>query len=114
MKRRDVAPKSVPGNGLLGTPASEAGGLNVATTIVLFRGEDLCRCDRSRRATATLIGCCEWEHGEPEGAGGNSGVGFLLLPVFADVSERLFMRLSKGPDADGGAICVESKPCIQT
>lgn len=112
MKRRGVAPKSVPGNGSLGTPASETGGgLNA---IVLFRGEDLCRCDRSRRATATLIDCCEWGRGEPEGAEGNSGVWFLLLPVFAGVSERLFMRLSKGPDADGAAICGESKPCIQT
>lgn len=114
MKRRDVTPKSVPENGLLGTPASETAGLNVSTTSFLFMGEDLCRCDRSRRATATLIDCCEWEHAEPGGAEGNSGVWFLLQPVFADVSERLFMRLSKGPDADGTAICVESKPCIQT
>lgn len=48
------------------------------------------------------------------GAEGKSGVWFLLLPVFAGVSERLFMLRSKGSNADGGAICGEPNRSIQT
>lgn len=48
------------------------------------------------------------------GAEAKSGVCFLLLPVFADVTERLFMLLSKGSKAGGAAIWGESNPRIQT
>lgn len=81
------------------------------------RATNFCGCTKSGWQQAALIDCWQIWMGAPlpqRVLRVNQGFLYFLNTVSACVPVQFFMLPSKASNADGWAICVESKPCIQT